>query len=55
MNHTQPFYKVGKGTSELAPDMFDTKYIFIGLRLAMDGSEENVCLITAELQSQVKK
>lgn len=54
MNHTQPFYKVGAGTYEFTPDMFDTKYILIGLRFATDGSEDNVRRITEELHSQVQ-
>ena len=54
MNHTQPFYKVGAGTYEFTPEMFDTKYVLIGLRFATDGTKQNVKRITEELQPKVK-
>lgn len=54
MNHTQPFYKVGPGNYEFTPEMFDTKFVLIGLRFATDGSEENIRRITEELHPKVK-
>lgn len=54
MNHTQPFYKVGAGTYEFTPEMFDTKYVLIGLRFATDGTDANLEQISKEIMPEAK-
>lgn len=52
-NHTIPVYEVEAGTYHFTPDMFDTRFVAIGIRLATDGTEEDMARLRV-LQDQIE-
>jgi hypothetical protein len=53
-NHTFSAYKVGPGEYSFEPSDFDTRFVLGGVRIASDGTKENIDHIVKELQSQLK-
>jgi hypothetical protein len=53
-NHTFPAYEVGAGTYTFTADQIDTKFLVVGVRIATDGTDENIKHIANVLQPQLK-
>ncbi len=53
-NHTFPAYKVGPGEYSFKPTDFDTQFVLGGVRIASDGTKENIDHIVKKLQPQLK-
>jgi hypothetical protein len=53
-NHTFAAYKVGPGKYSFEPSDFDTRYVLGGVRIASDGTKENIDHIVNELQPQLQ-
>lgn len=51
-NHTFVDYEVGAGTFTYDAKDVDTKYVVVGIRMASDGTEQNLDYIANTLQSQ---
>lgn len=53
-DHMTPYYLYGGGTREFSANDMETDFVVVGIRIGTDGTEEDVMLVTEELQPQYR-